>query len=381
MAAVWPPRLASRAGRSLGGLPGPFGDMRSIGSMVGIALLTLVPGVFGGSESSTRALLAQLAAGGSLDYRVYLPPIAPDAGEGLPALVVDAYRPARTPPERVLALALAAARPAPLRRAFAGAELVHYPLTIRLPTLPAPAVVTLHDLQHLDLPQLFSRAERAFRALAYHRSLRAAALVVCPSEFVAGRAAALLGLNGAKLRVIPHGIDHARFSPGSEPREPFLLYPARSWPHKNHERLFAAFRTLRLRRPELRLVLTGGGRFPSLPEGAEDRGIVSAEELVGLYRRASALVFPSLYEGFGQPPLEAMACGCPVACSNAGSLPEVCGTAARLFAPDDAAAVAAAVEEVLADPAPWQQAGLARAAEFTWARAASAYEDVYRELL
>ena len=88
--------------------------------MVGIALLTLVPGRFGGSESSTRALLAQLAASGSLDYRVYLPPVAPDAGEGLPSVVVDAYRPARTTPERVLALLAATARPAPLRQALAG---------------------------------------------------------------------------------------------------------------------------------------------------------------------------------------------------------------------------------------------------------------------
>jgi glycosyltransferase involved in cell wall biosynthesis len=181
--------------------------------------------------------------------------------------------------------------------------------------------------------------------------------------------------------VIPHGIDHERFSPRSGQRQPFLLYPARSWPHKNHERLFEAFTAVRARRPELRLVLTGGGRFAALPEGAEARGIVSAAELVELYRHASALVFPSLYEGFGQPPLEAMACGCPVVCSNAGSLPEVCGSAARLFAPDDSAAAAAAIEEVLAEPAPWQAAGLARAAEFTWTRSAAAYEDVYRELL
>ena len=117
--------------------------------------------------------------------------------------------------------------------------------------------------------------------------------------------------------MIPHGIDHARFSPGDEPREPFLLYPARAWPHKNHARLFEAFALLRRERPELRLVLTGGGHSAPLPDGVEVRGHVSADELVSLYRRAAALVFPSLYEGFGQPPLEAMACGCPVACSNA----------------------------------------------------------------
>ena len=76
-----------------------------------------------------------------------------------------------------------------------------------------------------------------------------------------------------------------------------------------------------------------------------------------------------------------MACGCPVACSDAASLPEVCGDAARYFAPDDPAEIAAAVADVLADPAPWSERGLARAAGFTWERSAQAHEDVYRELL
>ena len=121
--------------------------------------------------------------------------------------------------------------------------------------------------------------------------------------------------------------------PGTGEREPFLLYPARRWPHKNHERLFEAFALVRRERPELRLVLTGGGEFGSVPDGVEVLGHVPRPQLVGLLQRASALVFPSLYEGFGQPPLEAMACGCPVACSNAGALPEVVGDAALLFDP------------------------------------------------
>ena len=108
---------------------------------------------------------------------------------------------------------------------------------------------------------------------------------------------------------------------------------------------------------------------------------MSAEEVVSLYRRAAALVFPSLYEGFGQPPLEAMACGCPVACSNAASLPEVVGDAARLFDANDPRAIADAVRDVLADPDEWRRRGLERSAQFTWERTALAHEDVYRELL
>ena len=107
-----------------------------------------------------------------------------------------------------------------------------------------------------------------------------------------------------------------------------MLYPARGWPHKNHGRLFEAFALVRRERPELRLVLTGGGHegLP-LPEGAESRGNISHHKLVSLYRRAACLVFPSLYEGFGAPPLEAMACGTPVVTSDRTSLPELAGDA------------------------------------------------------
>jgi glycosyltransferase involved in cell wall biosynthesis len=157
-----------------------------------------------------------------------------------------------------------------------------------------------------------------------------------------------------------------------------LLYPARAWPHKNHPRLFDAFALLRRNLPDLRLVLTNYDG--PTPDGVESRGRVSQDALAELYRTAAALVFPSLYEGFGQPPLEAMACGCPVACSNVASLPEVVGDAARLFDPTSPEEIAAAVEDVLRDPEPWIQAGLARAADFTWDACARAHEAVYREL-
>ena len=349
--------------------------------MLAIALLTLVPGELGGSESSARELLRALARVGTLDYRVYLPPVAPDASEGLPAEVVAEYRRAHSIPERLAAMGLATTRPGPLRKHLATAGAVHYPLTIRLPPVRAPSAITLHDVQHLDLPHLFSRGERAFRSLVYHRSARAAQVVIVPSAFVRDRAVEALSLDGDRIRVVHHGIDHDRFSPGREPREPFLLYPARPWPHKNHARLFEAFARLRRDRPELRLVLTGGAHEHDFPEGVETRGNVSLDELVSLYRRAAAVVFPSLYEGFGLPPLEAMACGCPVACSVAASLPEVCGDAARYFPPDDPGEMAAAVEDVLADEAHWSAKGIGHAAGFTWERSASAHEDVYRELL
>jgi glycosyltransferase involved in cell wall biosynthesis len=343
--------------------------------MVGISLLTLVPGELGGSETYVRELLRGLGRVGAHDYRVLLPPVAPDAAEGLPSVVARDYRAARTPPQRVLAMSLATVRPPRL-----DADLVHYPLTLRVPRVAAPSVVTLHDLQHLDLPAMFPRAERIFRNVAWHRSIRGAARVIVISEFVRDRAVARLGLEASRIRVVPLGLDHEQLAPGGG-REPFLLYPARRWPHKNHARLFDAFALVRRERPDLRLVLTGGGDFSDLPDRVESRGHLAWPEVVSLMQRASALVFPSLYEGFGLPPLEAMACGCPVACSNAAALPEVVDDAARLFDPHDPRAIADAILEVLADPAPWVARGLARAQRYSWDETARRTDAVYAELL
>jgi glycosyltransferase involved in cell wall biosynthesis len=348
---------------------------------VGISLLTLVPGELGGSETYVRELLRGLGRAGRHEYKVLLPPAAPTASEGLPAEVATEYRLARTVLQRLLAMGAAAARPGPLRARLADASVVHYPLTIRIPPVERPSVVTLHDVQHLDLPQLFPRSERRFRSVAWHRSAQGAQRVIVISEFVRERAVGKLGLDPARVRVIPHGLDHDELRPGSGEREPFLLYPARNWPHKNHGRLFEAFALLRRERPELRLILTGGGDFSGVPDGVEARGHVARAEVVSLMQRASALVFPSLYEGFGLPPLEAMACGCPVASSNAAALPETVDGAARLFDPRDPAAIADAVRDVLAEPRPWVERGLARAAGFSWDETARATDAVYAELL
>ena len=344
--------------------------------MLGISLLTLVPGELGGTETYARELTRALVARGELEFRVFVPPL-PDVPTGE---VVPEYRAGRSTARRLAAMGLAAARPGPIRRRLEAAEALHFPLTIALPEVRRPYAVTLHDIVHHDLP--FPRVERLFRLAAYDRSARRATLVIVPSEFVRGRVADRLAVPPGRIRVALHGIDHARFAPGDEERESFLLYPARPWPHKNHERLFQAFALVRRDRPELRLVLTGGGHRPGpYPPGVEVLGLVSADELVSLYRRAGALVFPSLYEGFGAPPLEAMACGCPVACSNAASLPEVVGDAARTFDPRSVEDMATAIADVLDRPAEWQARGPERAEMFTWDASARAHEDVYRELL
>ena len=350
--------------------------------MVGVGLLTLVPGEIGGTETYVRSLLPALAEHGSLDYVAFLPPVAPDAGGGLPSVVVSEYRAARTIPQRLVAMGWAAARPGRLRRRFGRVDVVHYPLTIPLPPLSVPTAITLQDVQHLEFPALFSRGERAFRRVAYDRAARRADLVIVPTGFVQSTVRHHLGVDAGRVRVIPHGVDHERFSPDSNvAREPFLLYPARPWPHKNHPRLLAAFELVRRERPELTLVLTGGGHEARpLPPGVVARGLVSGDELVSLYRRAACLVFPSLYEGFGWPPLEAMACGCPVAVSNAGSLPEVCGDGAVFFDPTSPEEIAAGVLDALARADELVPLGRRRAMSFTWERSAREHEAVYRDL-
>jgi glycosyltransferase involved in cell wall biosynthesis len=345
---------------------------------VGISLLTLVPGVSGGSETYVRELVRALGRVGGHEYRVFLPAIASDV-DGLPAETVTEYRASRTTLGRVAAMSAATLQAHRIRRRFAGLDAIHFPLSVMIPpvTMP-PTVATVLDVQHELLPGFFSVPERMYRKAVYGWTVRRSRLVVTISHHAASTIVERLGIAEDRVRPIHLGIDHERFVPGEGARDEFLLYPALGWPHKNHARLFEAFAVLRDRHPGLELVLTG--YEGATPAGVRALGRVPRDELVRLYQTAAALVFPSLYEGFGQPPLEAMACGCPVGCSNAASLPEVCGDAARLFDPTAVEDMVAAVEEVLDDPEPWRRKGLVRAASFTWEATARAHDAVYTEL-
>jgi glycosyltransferase involved in cell wall biosynthesis len=387
------PDGARRAGeatsdRNVGGFA-PDVDHRVGGepgeTMIGISLLTLVPGIVGGSETYARELVRALARVGRLDYRVFVPTIARDAADGLGHVVVTAYRARRSLPGRLAAMTLAQVAPASVRRQLDLGRLrvLHFPLTVMLPPVTRPpTVVTILDLQHEIHPEFFSRTELAYRRSVYGRSVRQSGVVIAISRHTAAAVCERYGLDAKRVRVVPLGLDHERFRPpATSQREPFLLYPANRWPHKNHVRLFEAFALLRRERPELRLLLTGTGhRAHSLPPGVEARGQVGADELVRLYQTASVLVFPSLYEGFGQPPLEAMACGCPVASSPAGALPEVLGDAARMFDPRSPESISAAVAELLDRPDHHVARGLERAAGFSWDECARSHDAVYEEL-
>lgn len=347
--------------------------------VVALSLLTLVPGGMGGSETYARELTKQLAGSVSTGLSVFVPSPARGFAPTSVERVIELPA-ARSTAGRLRVTAALIRRTPELRRAMAEAEVVHFPFTV---TLPLPArrqamVQSLLDVQHLELPQMFSQAELAYRKVFYEGAARRAEAVITISHFAKSRMVELLGIDETRIHVAHLGVDSSQFTPNLGAREGFILYPARSWPHKNHRRLIAAMEVVRRKNRGLRLVLTGGGldTLGELPEWVDRLGLVSAEELRDLYRRASAMVFPSLYEGFGMPPLEAMASGCPVAAADVGSIPEVVGDAAVLFDPLDVEAIAQAIDEVLHRPRP-AQTGIVQAHKFTWERCLAEHAAAY----
>ncbi|WP_315096652.1 glycosyltransferase family 1 protein [uncultured Cellulomonas sp.] len=348
---------------------------------VALSMLTLVPGGMGGSETYARELVRGLAASDRVDATGFVARIGAGFCAPLPERVSTGVTGGHSTVDRVRTLAQAALHGRGLRAAMSGFDVVHVPFTAPVPRPPrgVPMVQTLFDVQHLDLPHLFSKAELLYRTRYYEGAARDAAAVVTISEFARRQIVEQVGVDADRVHVAHLGVDADAFTPHLGAREPFLLYPARGWAHKNHARLIEAVGLLRETRPDLRLVLTGGAldSLGTVPTWVDVRGLVPVDELRRLYRAASAMVFPSLYEGFGLPPLEAMASGCPVASSTAGSLPEICGDAAVLFDPTDPADIARGTLEAIDRTEQLQPLGLAQVRRFTWDRCLRVHEDAY----
>ncbi len=257
----------------------------------------------------------------------------------------------------------------------------------------ARQTVLIHDAGAFDTPASYSLAFRTWYRLLQQALARFGARIVTVSQFSRGRIAAALRLDPATIAVIPEGSEHIlREIPDSTvlarngllPRR-YLLAVGTGAAHKNLT-LLAAARVFLAERG-LALVVAGRAdpavfRPAGALEGAISVGRVSDGELRALYENASALLFPSRYEGFGLPPLEAMACGCPVIAGKAGAVPEVVGEDALLFPPDDASALIAALDHLLADADlinRLREAGRRRAARFTWRAAAEALRDTLPE--
>ncbi len=265
------------------------------------------------------------------------------------------------------------------------------------PLLDRPYAVTAHDLIRrrdltADRPLISAPGRRDRRAIrADVAGVRAAEVVVAVSETTRRELVDELGLDPDRVVVVHHGLDHDLFRPVDRRlADPgYVLFVGSEHPRKNLGTLLRAVARLRRDRPGLRLVKVGAPGTDEAEFGAALRrdvaelgladavvhaGEVPDADLPAWYSGAACLVLPSFAEGFGLPPLEAMACGCPVVVSTAGALPEIVGGAGPAVPPDDVAALAAAVAAVLDDAglrARMRDAGLARAAGFSWDRAAA----------
>ncbi len=307
--------------------------------------------------------------------------------------------PTHRPPVRILWEQ--AAQPWAVRRA--GLDLLHCPAFVGPLSGATPLVVTVHDLSFLLFPEGFRGWNRTYLRLMTGLSVRRARRVIAVSESTRQDLVRLYGLAPDRVDVVHNGVDAAfrPLPPGEVAAfrskrglpEQFLLTVGTLEPRKNLVRLVEAYS--RLPRPRIPLLLVGGKGwlYDEILNRIEDLdladevcfvGYVTAEELPCWYNAAEALVYPSLYEGFGLPALEAMACGTPVVTSSTSSLPEVVGQAGVLVEPTDVAALTAALERVLADAglrAQMRAAGLSQAGGFSWPKAASGTVQSYRRAL
>ncbi|MFW6107336.1 MAG: glycosyltransferase family 4 protein [bacterium] len=290
-----------------------------------------------------------------------------------------------------------------LPRRLKGFDLFHAPGYVA-PRLPIPTVLTVYDLVALRHPRLARRTNAIHYRWRLPRAASRAARILVPTESVAADVVEFLGVERQRVRVVPLGVE-AHFRPPSREQRasartryhldrPFLLFVGNLEPKKNLSTLIRAFARLRAGGLPHELVIAGKRgwrcrdvlRLPArlgLADSVRLIGYVAESDLPALYGASELFVFPSLVEGFGLPPLEAMACGVPVVTSDAPALVETTGEAAVHVPARDAEGLAEAIRALLADPerrGTLREAGLAHAAGFTWAAAAAATRAVYREV-
>lgn len=257
---------------------------------------------------------------------------------------------------------------------------------------PAPFVFAIHDLSHIFCPENSSPSIRLYYATVMKRACHRAAGIVTVSEFTRQQIVDWAGVPAESVVNVKCGVDSA-FRPGEQPYElpfPYLLCVSNRKLHKNEFRIVEAFADADLD-PRIHLVFTGceTSNLRSQIEAKKQSsridflGTVPESELPSLYRGAEAMIFPSLYEGFGLPVLEAMACGTPVVTANVTAMPEVAGDAAMLVDPTSVEQIAKAMERIVSDTVlrrQLQDKGLVRAREFSWVRTAAKVRELLEDL-
>jgi glycosyltransferase involved in cell wall biosynthesis len=272
-----------------------------------------------------------------------------------------------------------------------------------LVNIPWSLVLHIKTMHAYTAPGSVAPLTLAYRKFNYPRSVSAADAIIINSLSLRAEVEQYLQVDPRKLRLIYEAVDHGLFRPGDadEARaqvkahgvtKPFVLFVSSMWPYKNCDGLLRAWAVARRELPGRQLVVVGPGRdekyYTSLHALAQELGIagdvvwtggIPLEQTVAFYRAAEVFVYPSLNETFGLPILEAMATGCPVVTSDTTAMPETAGGAAVLCQPHDPASIAVAITEAAAGRDRLREAGLKRAAEFTWAATAASTLDVYRE--
>jgi glycosyltransferase involved in cell wall biosynthesis len=368
---------------------------------VGINLLWMVPGVVGGSETYMSRLLSGLAERSTaFDYTVFAVPQFADAHPELARTFKMAYAPVtgQWKSFRVAGENSWLVRQCRKRKI----ALVHHAGGV-IPVLHTTRpILTIHDLQYLYYPEYFTTGRLNYLKVMVPRSAEAARLILVPSEFTRRTIIERLDIDPSIVVVVPHGISpRDRKPPSSEIRDrydlpdPYFIYPAITYPHKNHLVLVEAFAKVLRVHAKTTLVLTGAKGSMETRISAEIKGLgienrvrrlgyVPEEDLDALYHEAVAMCFPSRFEGFGAPVLEAMSRECPVIAADATALPEVVGESGLLVSPDNAEGWAQEMIDLLDQPSVRDQlakAGLERAREFSWTRAADILEDSYHHAL
>jgi glycosyltransferase involved in cell wall biosynthesis len=285
-------------------------------------------------------------------------------------------------------------------------DIFHSPDFVLPPVRRAHAIVTVHDLSFLRYPECAARGLVAYLSSVVPRSLRRADLILADSSWTRQDLVTMLGMPADKISVVPAGVG-PEYRPVADqsalevvrrrydlPRR-FILHVGTLEPRKNLVRLIEALHSIAKQEPETCLVLVGGKGwlyddiFASVERlGLSGKvtfpGFIAEADLPAVYNLATVFAYPSLYEGFGIPPLEAMACGVPVVCSNSSSLPEVVGDAALFVEPTDTAALAGALLRALNDEPLRQtlrQCGFERVRLFSWPAAARKLLTAYESLL
>lgn len=331
---------------------------------IGINALYLLPGGVGGTEIYLRSLLTALAAEDAVNQYVIYSNLETGASLAparvnflsVPLNVRAANRPARILHEQF-------SLPRRLRR-----DKINVLLNpgFTAPVLaPCPQVTVIHDLQHKRHPEYFRWFDLPAWRLLVWAAVRRSQRLIAVSQATGDDLDRFYGVGGDMVTVIEHGVDERFFEIAAERSrvEPMLLCVSTLHPHKNIERLVRVFARLALRRPELRLVLAGMKGFQTSPiemliaqlgvgGRVELTGWIPREELYGYFRRAAAFVYPSTFEGFGMPVVEALAAGIPLACSDIEPLRSIVRGAAFLFNPEDEGEMEGALERLLGGASP-----------------------------